>query len=191
MHGTEWIDWTRTKLQPHEREDLLTALTSEQKEQLLEHDYVWVKGIGVLWKPRTAPCGAPGSPTEPTSRRSVGSSTSTPTAAGVSCCQRRPRKENRAMKVRPLHDRILVKRIEEEEKTKGGLIIPDTAKEKPMEGKVIAVGNGRVAEDGKLRPLDVHKGDRVLFSKYSGTEIQVLDHEHLIIREDDVLAVLE
>jgi chaperonin GroES len=95
------------------------------------------------------------------------------------------------MKLRPLHDRILVRRIEEEEKTKGGLIIPDTAKEKPMEGKVIAVGKGRVAEDGKLRPLDVHKGDRVLFSKYSGTEIQVLDHEHLIIREDDVLAVLE
>ena len=95
------------------------------------------------------------------------------------------------MKVRPLHDRILVRRIEEEEKTKGGLIIPDTAKEKPMEGKVIAVGKGKVAEDGKLRPLDVHKGDRVLFSKYSGTEIQVLDHEHLIIREDDVLAVLE
>ena len=95
------------------------------------------------------------------------------------------------MKVRPLHDRILVRRIEEEEKTKGGLIIPDTAQEKPQEGKVIAVGKGRVSEDGKLLPLDVHKGDRVLFSKYSGTEIQVLDHEHLIIREDDVLAVLE
>ena len=95
------------------------------------------------------------------------------------------------MKLRPLHDRILVRRIEEEEKTKGGLIIPDTAKEKPMEGRVIAVGEGMVSEDGKLRPLDVHKGDRVLFSKYSGTEIQVLDHEHLIIREDDVLAVLE
>ena len=95
------------------------------------------------------------------------------------------------MKLRPLHDRILVRRIEGEEKTKGGLIIPDTAKEKPQEGKVIAVGRGRVAEDGKLRLLDVHKGDRVLFSKYSGTEIQVLDHEHLIIREDDVLAVLE
>ena len=95
------------------------------------------------------------------------------------------------MKVRPLHDRILVRRIEGEEKTKGGLIIPDTAKEKPQEGKVIAVGKGKVNDDGKLRPLDVHKGDRVLFSKYSGTEIQVLDHEHLIIREDDVLAVLE
>jgi chaperonin GroES len=95
------------------------------------------------------------------------------------------------MKLRPLHDRILVRRIEEEEKTKGGLIIPDTAKEKPMEGKVIAVGEGRVSEDGKLRPLDVHKGDRILFSKYSGTEIQLEDDEHLIIREDDVLAVLE
>jgi chaperonin GroES len=95
------------------------------------------------------------------------------------------------MKVRPLHDRLLVKRIEEEEKTKGGLIIPDTAKEKPMEGKVIAVGEGKVSEDGTLRPLDVHKGDRVLFSKYSGTEIQLEGDEHLIIREDDVLAVLE
>ncbi len=95
------------------------------------------------------------------------------------------------MKVRPLHDRILVRRIEEEEKTKGGLIIPDTAKEKPQEGKVIAVGKGRVSEDGKLRPLDLHKGDRVLFSKYSGSEIELEGDEHLIIREDDVLAVLE
>ena len=95
------------------------------------------------------------------------------------------------MKLRPLHDRILVRRIEEEEKTKGGLIIPDTAKEKPMEGKVIAVGKGKISEDGKLRPLDVHKGDRVLFTKYSGSEIQVEGDEHLIIREDDVLAVLE
>jgi chaperonin GroES len=95
------------------------------------------------------------------------------------------------MKMRPLHDRLLVQRIEEEEKTKGGLIIPDTAKEKPMEGKIIAAGKGKVDEDGKLRPLDVHKGDRVLFSKYSGTEIQLEGDEHLIIREDDVLAVLE
>jgi chaperonin GroES len=93
------------------------------------------------------------------------------------------------MKMRPLHDRLLVKRIEEEEKTKGGLIIPDTAKEKPMEGKIIAVGKGKVHEDGNLRPLDVHKGDRVLFSKYSGTEIQLEGDEHLIIREDDVLAI--
>ena len=95
------------------------------------------------------------------------------------------------MKVKPLGDRVLVKRVEAEEKVKGGIIIPDTAKEKPMEGKVIAVGAGRVSEDGTLRPLDVHKGDRVLFSKYSGTEIQLEGDEHLIIREDDVLAVLE
>ena len=94
------------------------------------------------------------------------------------------------MKVRPLRDRILVRRTEEEKKTKGGLIIPDTAKEKPQEGKVIAVGEGRVSEDGKLRPLAVHKGDRVLFTKHSGTEIEVDSDEHLIIREDDVLAVL-
>ena len=93
--------------------------------------------------------------------------------------------------VRPLHDRILVKRIDEEAKTKGGLIIPDTAKEKPMEGKVVAVGKGRVDDDGKLHPLDVRKGDRVLFGKYSGSEIRVAGDEHLIIREDDVLAVLE
>jgi len=95
------------------------------------------------------------------------------------------------MKVRPLHDRILVKRIEEEEKTKGGLIIPDTAKEKPQEGRVIAVGTGKLNEDGRLRPLDVRKGDRVLFTKYAGSEIQIVGDEHLIIREDDVLAVLE
>ena len=95
------------------------------------------------------------------------------------------------MNVRPLHDRLLVKHIEEEVKTKGGLIIPDTAKEKPMEGKVIAVGKGKVDEDGHLRPLDVRKGDRVLFAKYSGAEIRLAGDEHLIIREDDVLAVLD
>ena len=95
------------------------------------------------------------------------------------------------MKVRPLHDRILVKRIEGEEKTKGGIIIPDTAKEKPQEGKVIAVGSGKLLDDGKLRPLEVHKGDRILFSKYSGTELTLEGDEILIIREDDVLAVLE
>ena len=94
-------------------------------------------------------------------------------------------------KVRPLHDRILVKRIDEEAKTKGGLFIPDTAKEKPMEGKVLAVGNGRVDDEGKVHPLGVHKGDRVLFGKYSGSEIRVAGDENLIIREDDVLAVLE
>ena len=95
------------------------------------------------------------------------------------------------MKIRPLQDRILVKRIEEEEKTKGGIIIPDTAKEKPQEGKVVAVGKGKVSEDGKVHPLDVKKGDKVLFSKYSGTEVTLEGEEHLIIREDDVLGVLE
>ena len=95
------------------------------------------------------------------------------------------------MKIRPLQDRILVKRIEEEETTKGGIIIPDTAKEKPQEGKVIAVGKGKVDDDGKAHPLDVKKGDRVLFSKYSGTEVNIEGDEHLIIREDDVLGVVE
>jgi chaperonin GroES len=99
--------------------------------------------------------------------------------------------EERSMKVRPLHDRLIVKRIDEEEKTAGGIIIPDTAKEKPQEGKVIAVGPGKVNEDGKVTPLDVEKGDKVLFSKYAGTEIQLEGVEHLIIREDDVLAVLK
>ena len=95
------------------------------------------------------------------------------------------------MKVRPLHDRLLVKRIDEDEETKGGIVIPDTAKEKPMQGKIVAVGAGKVNEDGKLIPLDVKKGDRVLFGKYAGTEVQLKGDEHLIIREDDVLAVLE
>ena len=95
------------------------------------------------------------------------------------------------MKIRPLQDRILVKRIDEEEKSKGGIIIPDTAKEKPQEGKVIAVGKGKVDDDGKVHPLDVKKGDRVLFSKYSGTEVNIEGDEHLIIREDDVLGVVE
>ncbi len=94
-------------------------------------------------------------------------------------------------KIRPLQDRIIVKRVEEEEKTKGGIIIPDTAKEKPIEGKVIAVGNGKVQEDGKVRPLDVKAGDRVLFSKYAGTEIKIEGEEHLIMREDDILGVIE
>ena len=95
------------------------------------------------------------------------------------------------MKIRPLQDRILVKRIDEEETTKGGIIIPDTAKEKPQEGKVIAVGKGKVAENGKVQPLDVKKGDRILFSKYAGTEVNIEGNEHLIIREDDVLGVCE
>jgi len=95
------------------------------------------------------------------------------------------------MKVRPLYDRILVKRVEEEEKTAGGLFIPDTAKEKPQKGLVVAVGNGKVQEDGSLRKLDVKEGDKVLFSKYSGNDIKIDGVEHLILREDDVLAILE
>jgi chaperonin GroES len=95
------------------------------------------------------------------------------------------------MKVRPLHDRVIVKRLKEEEKTKGGIIIPDTAKEKPVEGKVIAVGDGKVQEDGKKLPLEVKAGDRVLFGKYAGTEIQIDGEEHLIMREDDIIAVVE
>lgn len=95
------------------------------------------------------------------------------------------------MAIRPLQDRIIVKRLEEEEKTKGGIIIPDTAKEKPLEGSVIAVGNGRILEDGKVRPLDIKKGDKVLFGKYAGTEIKIDGVEHLILREEDVLAVID
>ena len=94
------------------------------------------------------------------------------------------------MTVKPLEDRVLIKPLDPETKTASGIYLPETAKEKPMQGKVIAVGAGKVAEDGNLRPLDVRKGDRVLFGKYSGTEIQLEGDEHLIIREDDVLAVL-
>ncbi|OLC18242.1 MAG: co-chaperone GroES [Candidatus Rokubacteria bacterium 13_1_40CM_4_69_39] len=95
------------------------------------------------------------------------------------------------MKIRPLHDRILVERLEEKEVKKGGIIIPDTAKEKPQEGKVIAVGNGKVTEDGKKIPLDVKAGDKILFGKYSGSEVKLDDKEYLILREEDVLAILE
>jgi len=95
------------------------------------------------------------------------------------------------MKIRPLQDRLLVKRIAEEEKTKGGIIIPDTAKEKPVEGEVVAVGNGKTDDKGKLHPLTVQAGDRVLFGKYSGQEITVEGVEHLILREDEVLGVIE
>ncbi len=95
------------------------------------------------------------------------------------------------MKIRPLHDRILVERLEEKEVKKGGIIIPDTAKEKPQEAKVIAVGNGKVSEDGKKIPLDVKAGDRILFGKYSGSEVKLEDKEYLILREEDVLAILE
>ncbi len=96
-----------------------------------------------------------------------------------------------SVKIRPLHDRVLVKRIEEEEQVKGGIIIPDTAKEKPQEGEVIAVGNGKRMDDGKVAPLDVKKGDRVLFGKYSGSEIKIDGEEHLILREEEVLGILE
>jgi chaperonin GroES len=95
------------------------------------------------------------------------------------------------MKVKPLQDRVLVKRIEEEEKTKGGIIIPDSAKEKPQEGIVVAVGRGKVLEDGKVLPLDVKEGDRILFQRYAGTEIKIEGEEHLIMREEDIMGVVE
>lgn len=95
------------------------------------------------------------------------------------------------MKLRPLQDRILVKRVEEAQKTKGGIIIPDSAKEKPAEGEIVAVGNGKLGEDGKRIPLEVKKGDRILFSKYGGTEVQIDEEEFLIMREDDVLGVVD
>jgi chaperonin GroES len=95
------------------------------------------------------------------------------------------------MKIRPLQDRLIVKRVAEENKTKGGIIIPDTAKEKPLEGEVIAVGNGKILEDGKVRPLDIKAGDRILFSKYAGTEVKIEGEDHLILREEDVLGVIE
>ncbi|HLK36533.1 MAG TPA: co-chaperone GroES [Polyangiaceae bacterium] len=94
------------------------------------------------------------------------------------------------MKIRPLADRLVVKRLEQEEKTKGGIIIPDTAKEKPVEGKVVAAGNGKVMKNGKVRPVSVKEGDRILFGKYSGTEVKLDGVEHVILSEDDVLAVL-
>jgi chaperonin GroES len=95
------------------------------------------------------------------------------------------------MKIRPLHDRVLAKRTAQQETTKGGIIIPDSAKEKPIEGKVVAVGSGKILEDGKVRPLDVRAGDRILFGKYSGTEVKIEGEEHLILREEDILAVVE
>jgi chaperonin GroES len=103
----------------------------------------------------------------------------------------RRKEEGYTMKIVPLQDRVLVKRLEEEEKTKGGIIIPDTAKEKPVEGKVIAVGKGKVKEDGTVTPLEVKAGDRVLFSKYAGTEINIDGEEHLMMREDDILGIIK
>jgi chaperonin GroES len=96
-----------------------------------------------------------------------------------------------ATKIRPLQDRVIVKRVKEEEKTKGGIIIPDTAKEKPIEGEVIAVGNGKLGEDGQRHAPEVKTGDRILFGKYSGTEVKLDGEEHLILREDDILGVIE
>lgn len=95
------------------------------------------------------------------------------------------------MKIRPLYDRIIVRRIAEEEKTKGGIIIPDTAKDKPTEGEVVAAGKGRLTEDGKIIPMDVKKGDRILFSKYGGNEVKIDGVEYLIMREEDVLGIIE
>ena len=95
------------------------------------------------------------------------------------------------MKIRPLNDRVLVVRVEEEQKTAGGIIIPDTAKEKPQEGKIISVGPGKIGDDGKRTPLNVKKGDKILFSKYAGTEIKIDGVEHLFMKEDDILGVLE
>ncbi len=95
------------------------------------------------------------------------------------------------MKVKPLFDRVLIKRVEAEEKVKGGIIIPDTAKEKPMEGKVIAVGAGRLDDDGKRIPMEVKAGDRILFGKYAGTEIKIEDEEHIILREDEILGIIQ
>ncbi len=95
------------------------------------------------------------------------------------------------MKLKPLRDRVVVKRIKEEEKTKGGIIIPDTAKEKPIEGEVVAVGDGRVLENGKKMPLEIKKGDRILFGKYAGTEVEIDGEELLIMREDDIIAIVE
>lgn len=95
------------------------------------------------------------------------------------------------MKIRPLQDRVLVKRLEEEERSAGGIIIPDTAKEKPMQAKVIAVGKGKVTEDGKVLPMEVKVGDRILIGKYAGTEVKIDGEEHLIMREDEILAIVE
>jgi chaperonin GroES len=95
------------------------------------------------------------------------------------------------MTIKPLHDKVLIKRVGEEEKTKGGIIIPDTAKEKPQEGKIVACGQGKRTEDGKLLPMQVKKGDRILFAKYAGTEVKVNGEEHVILSEDEILGILE
>lgn len=101
------------------------------------------------------------------------------------------KKGEAAVKIRPLHDRVVVRRLEEERKTAGGIVIPDTAKEKPIQGEVLAVGNGKVLEDGKVRPLDVKVGDKILFGKYSGTEVKIGAEELLVMREEDIMGVVE
>ncbi len=95
------------------------------------------------------------------------------------------------MAIRPLHDRVLVRRLDDEKKSPGGIVIPDTAAEKPMQGEIVAVGNGKIQENGEIRPLDVKKGDKVLFGKYSGTEVKVEGEELLVMREDDIMGVIE
>ena len=95
------------------------------------------------------------------------------------------------MKIRPLHDRVIVKRLEEERTSPGGIVIPDTAAEKPVQGKIVAIGNGKILEDGKVRPLDVKVGDKILFGKYSGTEVKVDGEELIVMREEDVMAVID
>jgi chaperonin GroES len=100
-------------------------------------------------------------------------------------------KEEKTVNIRPLHDRVIVRRLEEERKTPGGIVIPDTAKEKPIQGEVIAVGKGKILEDGKVRPLDVKAGDRILFGKYSGTEVKVGNEELLVMREEDIMGIVE
>src|SRR6185436_8816485 len=114
-----------------------------------------------------------------------------PTAQKASATPTKHQGGRDTMKIRPLHDRILVERLEEQEVRRGGIIIPDTAKEKPQEGKVIAAGTGKVGDDGKKIPLDVKAGDKILFGKYSGSEVKIDDKEYLILREEDVLAILE
>ena len=95
------------------------------------------------------------------------------------------------MKIRPLHDRVVVRRLEEERKTPGGIVIPDTVKEKPIQGEVVSIGHGKVLEDGKVRPLDVKVGDKILFGKYSGTEVKIGTEELLVMREEDIMGVVE
>jgi chaperonin GroES len=126
--------------------------------------------------------------TQPYDCQTSGKARGAPHRCFLSLWTRRWRKN---MKIRPLQDRVIVKRIDNENKTKGGLYIPDTAKEKPIEGTVLAVGNGKVLEDGTVRKLEVKKGDRILFGKYSGTEVKLDGEEHLILREDDILGVVE